>query len=407
MRTYKITSMILLVMVLTIPGTLLGQNGRLDVTIHNGTTDAAGRVDQLTLMNLSGGMSTVTQQANASGTVSLTGFQVQEGATYLLQGILDDVSYSSHVEFDGYTGSTELEVFDVSTKPVNMDVASPHIIFKREGDLLIIDRTFELNNMSNPPRTWHPSKEAFRFYLPADHKQLIRLTQQTGTMPLNIQPEATSDPDVSAITTALRPGRTQIALRYTIDYSSETYEYREPLLYDVSEITAIVTPIDMQVSSAILQPGQTDQQSGFKFFEAQNLAMGSELDLTLAGGTPHTAPLAAATDEHDHEAQSSIQPRPFLPLSETWMILLLVLLVMAVSAWMGEAKFRNRPATARAGGPLDTAALGRRRQALVQTLAQLDQQFADKQVNDQLYQSRRSQLKCELIGVMQTLARRS
>ncbi|MCH8091964.1 MAG: hypothetical protein IIC57_06425, partial [Proteobacteria bacterium] len=189
------------------------------------------------MMRLSGGMETVASQANVSGSTTLTGFEAPDDTPVLVQAKRDDISYNTQVRFTDGHAAVDITVYDVTDTPENIRATVPAtgFLLRRADNTLIIDRTWDVFNESDPPRAWLSEAGSFRFYLPENHT-LMHLTVQSGTMPINQGIMPTEDPEISTLYYAMKPGKTQIQLRYRVPYDDEHFAYRETALYDQDDI---------------------------------------------------------------------------------------------------------------------------------------------------------------------------
>jgi len=384
-------------------GPATAQTGTLDVTLTNGTTGQPGDAAEVVLMHLSGGMNVVASQADVVGAATFTGIESPDDGPFLVQAKRDDITYSEQVQFTGGRATVHITVYDVTDTPDNIRVSVPPtgFIFRRADNTLIIDRTWDVINTSDPPRAWLSEAGSFRFFLPERH-ELMHLTVQSGTMPINQGIMPTEDPEVGTLYYAMKPGTTQIQLRYRVPYDDERFAYREPMLYDLDDIIAIVSPADITVASQVLEPGDGVGSREFQMYRASAIRAGTMLDLDLSGGSRAAAIAADGEDPHDHGGGGDgrrIVTVPGMSFDRIAILMGLLSILLVLGTWTGEI----RHAAGKHGPKVDRHTANQRKQGLFTSIARLDDRFSAKEISPREYNERRLEMKSELVRLMKTL----
>ena len=106
----------------------------------------------------------------------------------------------------------------------------------------------------------------FKFRIPESSHGVETLQVNTGLVPINLTPITTAEPGVFAINTPIRPGVTQVAFGYHVDYNNRFFGYSENLFYDMHNIILLTAPADMMIQGEGIANAGGDAHRGFSIF---------------------------------------------------------------------------------------------------------------------------------------------
>jgi hypothetical protein len=301
--------------------------GTIRGTLVNGTTGEPGSAERVTLYDLSAGMEAVALVEDVKGTFVLEGFSVQGERPFLLQASSNDVSYSQSIRF---SGGNELEavvtVFDNTREWEDMEVTTARYLVRREHDRLRIDKLYVIENKTEPKRTLFNPEGSFRFAVPEDVIEMRSVSASYASgMPVPQSTSPLSDGSGYAAATALKPGTTDLAVSYDVDYASERYRFQEEAFYPLSELMILVAPPDIEVESEGWENLGPDPEGRFAVYRMANVAAGTDFALSLSGGSEHAADLVSSSSQQGSSSagtQVTILPDPTRP--QKWILVLLM-----------------------------------------------------------------------------------
>jgi hypothetical protein len=178
-------------------------------------------------------------------------------------------------------------------------------------------------------------------------------------------------------------GTAESFLIYDLAYDGEL-ELSRPMPYDVRAVRIILPDVGVEVSGDGIQPGGPfqAQDTTFQTYLAEDLSAGDRLTLRLSG-RPEISSAPASPSPH----------RPAGPNDTQSIAIGLSTLVFALALsylyWRGHLSLRLRPAAQD------------RQSALLQSIADLDDDFEAGRVKEKQYRVRRARLKGELVELME------
>jgi hypothetical protein len=235
------------------------------------------------------------------------------------------------------------------------------------------------------------------YVLSNDGQQPYVGTLEGGTLRLNVPNDALTfqpggDPgrylalaDGVADTVPIPPGEgtAESLLTYDLVYDDHL-ELSRPLPYDVNQAIVMVPNVGIEVSGEGLEPGGPFQMQGreMQVYLVNDLSAGERLTLNLSG-----APQARSA------STGSMMPQQPGEANETrntiaGLVILILALVFAYLYWQGFLTLRRDP-----------------QPALIQAIADLDDDFEAGRLKQDQYQTRRTRLKQELITLMEKQVR--
>jgi len=217
----------------------------------------------------------------------------------------------------------EIPVYDADRQP-GLVTATEHIIFLQPtGDTLWVVEEVLLENRSSPPKTYVNTEGTFRFLVPEQVREGVKVfVEGPGGMPLNQPPIPKDKPGSFAISYPLRPGQTQVHLEYALNYQSP-FAFSKSLEV-AAERTHIVTPGQgVQVQGETLVSEGTEPTTGFLAYRITPVS--NQLRLQISGQA--VMPDSAAGD-------AAAAPGGLVPILDpvsqrrTWILVLLGMVLL-------------------------------------------------------------------------------
>lgn len=260
------------------------EKGLVEGKIINGTTGEPGKADKISLFILSMGMREVKSIENATGNFRIDDFDVVQNIPYLLQTVYKGVTYNSYLRFISDTSTkVNVTVFEKTESDNQISVFFPHMVIRLIGDELVMDKLFEIKNTKKPEKVFYRKESTFGFYLPDGMKEMIRIATSTGTVSTNQTYSKTDEKGVYSISYPLKPGKTQVEISYSIDYSEREYNYFEKMIYDIDKLSVVVSPKNVNIKSDKLKISDNNAEANFKVYNVENLKKGDILNFEISG----------------------------------------------------------------------------------------------------------------------------
>ncbi len=314
--------------------------------IENGSGDGEGQADQLILMTLTGGMKTVAHLEDVKGSFEIEFDGEFEPGQLLLQAMKGPVFYSTRIQ--DINQPLNIKVYD-NAEEVTLNARLGSLALYAYEDKLDIGLFFNLDNVSDPPKTLLREEPVFSFPLIPGSQGLDANTLR-GSMPL--KQNLIIGEDKASLAYALKPGRTQLMVRSIHSYdASKVNEYSIPLLDDQEVAHVLLMPMNMEVSGLGLESAGVDEKQGVKLFEWSRQEGQKTLDIKVSGtpaptagdrgGESSTATTTAAADNTAAQAnhgKAEILNTPNMLGKYRWQI---VLGVLAIFGFLTGLSFRK------------------------------------------------------------------
>lgn len=296
----------------------------IQANLVNGTTGAPGRAESVTLYELTSGMDPVAFLDDVSGTFVLDGFEIHGQGPFLLQVTSSGVNYNETVNFRGGSElQTTVTVYETTADWEDIEIVTARFLIRREHDRLRVDKLYVVENRTDPKKTFYDPEGSLRFSLPSGVEGYTVSASSSSGMPVPQSATLVSGASVYATQTALKPGTTDIAISYELDYASESYHLDEKAHYPITELLALVAPADIEVDAQGWEDLGTEPQGRFSVFRKADVGTGTDITLELSGGSEHAADLTSASDEgSSSNVQVTTLPDPTLP--QKWIVVLLM-----------------------------------------------------------------------------------
>lgn len=373
----------------------LGATGRVEGLVLNSTTRRPAADLEVRLLTPRGGMQQVASgKTDASGRVVFTEEGIDSSRFYLLSTAYQGVSYNTPVQFDA-TGkaAVNLEVYDASTSRAAIRVQALRVLVRVEGAKVRVQEEFDVLNSSNPPRALASPEGTFRFRLSPGASEPNVAVVGLMNMLLPQSPSPGKSPGEFSIPYPLKPGLTQVAISYETDYASSRFELNDRLEYPVDVADIYLSPATLSVKSRLFKFAGGDPARNLQKIEARDLPRQAPFDVRLSGE-------AAAASQAEAE-QSGVEVK-IVPNSMTRLGVPLLACFLLVLLWaLGVRVAREWPQwkAGRGSSPVQKQ-LGAKADALVNSLADLDELFASAKIEEAKYWKERLELKARLAALL-------
>lgn len=385
-------------------------NGAIGGSLRQGTpgaTLAVSKAVSVTLLSLVGQSpeSEIPGKLAADGSFKFDNLIVEPDRGYGVAVNYGGINYYSPlVKLDSSKPSqtTTLNVYETTTTDPGMQLSRAHVLVDfadsatvRVGELYQIDNTGDRTFVAPPNGATMtlplpPGAKNFQF----QNEDLDAAAQVSGAS--------------VRLDTPWTPGPHQVVLSYDLPYSG-SLDLQRTFPYPVGEINVLVADKGVQLAPSGMQAKpstSTPQGESFQTFQAQNLAVGQSIGLTLSGA-PKNVPAPAANSGGAPNAPAPAAGAGARPASATaplaptyqsslvWLgLLFAALALVGVLLWPRlRAPFARR----------QQVSLSASQDALLDQIAALDDAYAEGQVSEVDYTVRRADAKARLIAVMRQL----
>jgi hypothetical protein len=367
--------------------------------IKNGTTGKPVKNQRMILVSPSKGMEEVASvESDGEGRFK---FERTQGPFFVVQTHYQGANYNQPVQPQerGLTRTT-LTVFEATTSDANVAVTRAQWRMVPEAGKLNIDEVFEVENKTNPPRTLVRSDGSFKFMLPAGATVENASLEESAGMPLPQTPREIGAGKLFAIDHPIQPGITRIGIRFTADYSSQSYSFSQKLANAPGEIDLFL-PKDMQVNSAAGFEKSSSDTQGYQVYAARGKRAGEEVTVNVAGGTS-----PAAGSDSGMGAEGGASSVTQLPNAIGSIQVPLVGLLGLLMLWsLSFAIFQRREPSSKSEGPspVRKKQLIDQKDYLVRRIIELDVRLAAQEISERDYHLQRSRLKSKCAELMRRI----
>ena len=278
------------------------RGGILTVELVNGTTGGPGSGEKVTLYRLATEMMPVKELGAVSGRFEITDIEVEGERPMLLQVTSSGVNYNQPVSFGrGYEARAEITVYDAFDEwdDTVIAITTSRFLYRREGDKLLVDKVFVIENRSSPPRTYHNPDGTFRFNLPTDNLLSLHSVSASSAsgmpVPQQASPIATGPGYVTK--TAFKPGETQMSISYEVAYAGGRYAVDAQSFFVLPELLVFLAPPDVNVEAAGWEILGVEPQGRFFAIRKSDVAPGDPIRFELSGGSSVAEDLVPSSGE--------------------------------------------------------------------------------------------------------------
>ena len=266
------------------------RGGILTVKLVNGTSRGPGSGEKVTLYRLATEMTPVKELGAVSGRFEITDIELEGQRPMLLQVTSSGVNYNQTIDFGrGYEAQAEITVYDTFREWDHsvLEITTSRFLYRREGDKLLVDKVFVVENRSSPPRTYHNPDGTFRFNLPTNDLLSLHSVSASGAsgmpVPQPASPIATGPGYVTK--TAFKPGETQMAISYEVSYSGGRYAVDAQSFHRLPELLVFLAPPDVNVQAEGWEILGVEPEGRFSAIRKSDVAPGDPIRFELSGGS--------------------------------------------------------------------------------------------------------------------------
>lgn len=339
----------------------------------------------------------ITTTTSPSGTFAFENLSTESGWIYVAGLEYAGVPYSTDIltlTADLPARETPVTVYEAGSDPSAIAVERMHWFVEFDQDQLLVAELYFWSNDSDTVYVGTPSGAVLSYTLPAGQQDLSIDGGEIGGR-FQATPEGLVD------TLPLPPGQgsRQMLLRYTLPYQAgASLNVTRTLPVPVRNLNVLVADAGEQLQVPGLQENPPRQVEGASYFNysGTNLAAGQPVALAFSD-LPALVDSTAAG-----EASAAVANTPWLGIGLAAAGGLVLLGVVAYA-------LRRRPdgegdeESILEEELLTADELQRRRQRLLRAIAQLDDTYAAGGVPADVYQSRRAELKADLLAVAEAL----
>jgi hypothetical protein len=266
------------------------RGGILRVRLANGTTGGAGKAEKVTLFRLRNEMVPAKELGAVEGSFEITDIEVEGERPMLLQVTSQGVNYNEPVRFGrGYEADVVVNVFDVVREwnPRDLEVTTARVLYRREGDRLLVDEVYVIQNRTSPTMTYHDPDRGFRFYLPTANLTELRSVSARGESGMPVPQQASPLPDGSGYMTrtAFKPGETELVVSYEVGYGPDGYRMNSRVFYPLPEYYVFVAPTDVNIEAEGWEHLGPEPEGRFVALRRRDVTPETPLSMKLSGGS--------------------------------------------------------------------------------------------------------------------------
>lgn len=395
-----IASVVILVLVVLPSAAVAQETGVVRGRVTMGTAGAGLpdglEVELLFLPNGQGPPQTRTAPVDASGAFRFEGLDPAPRHRYLVR-----VTYAGQTYFSSDAGTAE-GPFVLAFKPGETEIVAPLTIYETTADMsglkvrrihYILD---ERGGQWVVAALYTVENRLDRVAVPADGAG-IRFPLPEQAINVGFQDQATQnaaqiDADGIVLARSFAPGAHDVIFSYQMPYNPPNQRLTLPLGYEADTVIVLVPKLGQQTTVSGLQAEGTREAQGrdFELFSGAKLPPDQAIELSFEQ-LPPPSPAEAA-----QSTTAATAPAPGLDAWPWWVPLALVALVVA---GLGAYLWRRPAPTA----VEERAALRRRRDALIQHIADLDDRFEAGEIGPKTYKRQREAAKRELVDIMRRL----
>lgn len=382
--------------VLAAPARLRAQ-GKIEGQVTNGTTQRPLAGATVIVLSPRQSMQQVAEATtDARGHFAIPPDGIDPGAFYLLQANYQDVPYHSPAQFDSSgTAKVTITVYDSTHSAKAIRVSSLRVLVAAQGDKARVQEEYQLENSSRPGRAYANDNGTFVFHLPAQANEPKVTVTGLMNMPIPLTPEKGQSPGEFKIRYAMKPGATPVTVAYDVDYSAAQFSFSDSVPFPIDHAEMLVLPASLQVDSTIFKSAGADTANNIQKWTADNIPRGATLDARLSGQGATGANPASEDDSNEGTVKPAPNNMTRLGIPLFVCFLLVLLWVLGVSVAKEWSKLKERSASAPARKELKAKA-----EALLNSLADLDELFAGGKIEKKQYWKERLELKAKVTAIL-------
>ncbi len=360
---------ILLVTILTSPAQANTKTSSITGEIINGTTHQPAKECEVRLIELKDGMKIIQTKKVDNGTYHFERVEREENIPYLIQVNFQGVNYNTPLPSHALSENLRSTVYETTSSSENITLDKVYWIIAKEKNIFKIQKIFILKNNSENPHTFTEPKETFRFFLPAEAKESVHVSVSTGMMPIpqTIKPIANSS--FFSIQHPIKPGETEITVRYELKSQNPSMLLTEILPYSVALLNLGLYPTDMILDSNSFKKIDSNEKAGLALYQGGPFQKDETITLALSGGAEPIEPQIIGIP---NKTQSLL-----LPLSSG------ILLILIFGSWVAFLKPKSNQ-------NID------QKENLLKALLHLNEYFQKGKISSKEYQTQKDVIKSQL-----------
>jgi len=257
--------------------------GDLRVNIINGTAKSAGKADQVTLMDLSSGMTPIASESQVNGSITFSDVNSGTQNRYLIQVQYDGVSYTE--SFTPSTGveawETSVTVYERSENTSELVTSIPYYAVYASENELYVQKRLVIENHSNPPVTYMKSPGIVGVHIPENIIRIDQITFKSSDMPLKTQTIDTETGQV--LPNAIKPGMSEIDIAYYLPYEGNQATISEKIYYDIDHFHVYTLPTTLHISAPGLVSEGKDSENGWANHAIDQVKAGTTIEFMISG----------------------------------------------------------------------------------------------------------------------------
>lgn len=358
--------------------------------VVNGTTRDRDVSVDVVIVNPAGGM--MAEETVRAENGSFEAELDDNASVFLVRVDYQGVMYSEMVRAsDGDPADVVVMIYESTDVWEGVRVSMPHMVARRHGDHLEMEQLYEINNVSNPPRTI-VGNGPFHFPVPADNKGIEAVYVTALGMPIERAAVPTDTPGLYRVDYAIRPGITRAGVSYQLPYENGAYTLRQQFPYDLEEATVFGEDPDMGITSETTSLVRDESGHDMAAYTAGPLAAGTALEIRFSGGSGQSL-VGESGGGGGGRGTVVVLPNAMEEAS----LMIMVILLLALTAFMGITLHGTRD-------PLsDPENLRRYYETLLRRMARLDDMLAAQAIPADVHRAKREQLKTQLGSLMRRM----
>jgi hypothetical protein len=356
--------------------------------VVNGTTQDRNLSADVIIVDPAGGMAGEQTVRAENGTFEASGLN-DATTVFLVRVEYQGVMYNEMVRTsEGDPAEIVIMIYESTEAWEGVRVVMPHVVARRHGDHVEMEQLYEINNVSNPPRTI-VGEGPFHFPIPEDNQAIEGVYVTALGMPIERAAEPTDNPGLYRVTYALRPGITRVGVSYRLPYDEGEYTLRQEFPYDLEGVTVYGEDPEMSITSETTTFERDTSGHDMVAYVSGSVSAGTPVAIRFAGGSGQsmvgeggggTASRGAVMILPNHMEEASL--------------MIMMILLLALTAFMGITLHGTRD-------PLqDPDNLRSYYNTLLRRMARLDDMLEAQAVPADVHRSKREELKTQLGSLM-------
>jgi hypothetical protein len=250
--------------------------------VRNGTTGQPAAGVEVDLLLLKNGMENVgSTKTDAQGLYRLENADIGQ-QMMLVRAVYLGVDYLQPIPPKEASAKINIKVYERTANPDAFEVLHHIIAVEPQGGSLLVGEEFDIENKTNPPKSYYRSDGSFEFQLPKG----AQLNQVEAWGPSNmpvVQGTVGKGNNRYAIIFPFRPGSNGVRLSFKLNYAGNQATLRLPSLYPAT-VAMLLAPPTVTVNAAGFSPSGSEH--GWSVYSRQGITAGKTMVVSLSGTGP-------------------------------------------------------------------------------------------------------------------------